>query len=69
MSFLFKQPKMPSVVSPVSPAMPTPISAEAELKEKEKKKIRRGTAGRTIATGPLGIAAKAKVERKFLLGE
>ena len=66
MTFLFKQPKLPSVITP-KPFMPTPLAPPS--KEEEKKKIRRGAAGKTIATGPRGILTKAKVERKFLLGE
>lgn len=69
MSFLFKTPKMPSLVTPPTPTMPVSMPAEAELKEKEKKKIRRGAAGRTILTGPRGVLTKAPVERKYLLGE
>ena len=69
MSFLFKQPKMPSVVTPPKPAMPAPLPTETALKEEEKKKARRGTAGSTILTGPKGVLTKAPVERKFLLGQ
>lgn len=70
MSFIWKQPKaVGTMLTPPTPGMPAPIPAEKVLKEKEKKKIRRGAAGRTIATGPLGLLTKAPVERKRLLGE
>ncbi len=73
MSGIFGSPKMPSIVTPARPAMPTPppVSKPAveDIKEKEKKKLKRGGTGRTIATGPRGVLTKAPVERKFLLGE
>lgn len=67
MSFLVKTPKMPSLVTPPSPAMPAPIPPEEEVKKKEKARI--GRRGRTIVTGPRGLLTKAPVERKYLLGE
>ena len=69
MSFLFKQPTMPSIVTPPKPAMPSPLPSEKTVKEKEKKNIRRGATGQTIVTGPRGILTEGPVERKFLLGE
>lgn len=70
MSFLFKQPKLPSIVTP-RPSLPAPPPIERIVKEEEKKKAkaRIGRRGKTIATSPRGILTKAPVERKYLLGE
>jgi len=69
MSFLFKTPQMPSIVTPKAPSLPAPIPSETSTKEEEKKKIRKGAAGSTILTSPKGVLVRAPSERKFLLGE
>ena len=70
MSFLFGSTEMPEIKMPEAPKVPSALPKEEDVKEEEKKKLRKGREKRsTILTSERGVTGYQPVQRKTLLGE